>query len=105
MAIDKEKKRMRQLRSGLRRLWLYYGQNRRDTITALGTTPACALCKQHFKRAELAIDHIEPAGSLKTWADFLGFVKRLFFNPCQALCEQCHAAKTKRENAERRKAK
>lgn len=104
--IDMEKKRMRQLRSALRRAWMYYAQNRRDAADGARVNPKqwrCSACEHLFKRSEIRIDHIEPAGSLKTWDDLLPFVKRLFFNKCQPLCEPCHAVKTKKEGDERRK--
>ncbi len=103
--IDQTKKRFRSLRSALRKAWMYYGQNRRDAADAakVGDRWKCAACGELFRRGDIEIDHTEPAGSLKTWDDLLPFVKRLFLNKCTALCEKCHAAKTKNEAAERRK--
>lgn len=104
--IDLEKKRFRSLRSALRKAWLYYGQNRRDAADGARVNAKqwrCAKCEKLFQRGELEIDHIEPAGSLKTWDDLLPFVKRLFLGKCEPLCESDHAEKTKKEGIERRK--
>lgn len=105
--IDPIKKRFRGLRSGLRKNWMYYGQNRRDAADAAkeGDRWKCGSCGGLFRRGEIEIDHTEPAGSLKTWDDLLPFVKRLFLNPCLALCEACHQQKTNAEAKARKKGK
>ena len=53
---------------------------------------------QNFK--EISVDHIVPAGSLKTYDDLPGFVERLFCEEdnLQILCkDNCHQAKTNKE--------
>jgi rubredoxin len=52
----------------------------------------CAGCGHGYKRSEGNMHHITSAGSLKSFRDLPGFVKRLF---CEAdgyhfLCEECH---------------
>ena len=68
----------------------------------------CAGCKEFFRtQKELQADHIIPCGSLKCEDDLVAFLRRL----CpegeegehgQALCKECHQAKTNREREERK---
>jgi 5-methylcytosine-specific restriction endonuclease McrA len=56
----------------------------------------CAQCLGWFPRKQVEVDHIVPAGSLRSFEDIPGFVQRLF---CETdglvvLCERCHQAKT-----------
>jgi len=47
---------------------------------------------------EIQVDHVEPCGSLKTFEDLPGFVRRLFCEAdgLQVLCKaNCHRRKTK----------
>lgn len=61
----------------------------------------CAGCKKWFKGADVAVDHITPAGTLKSFDDLPGFVERLFCEAdnLQVLCNTCHDKKTKEERA------
>jgi 5-methylcytosine-specific restriction endonuclease McrA len=45
------------------------------------------------------VDHICPAGSLKSAQDLPGFVERLFceIDNLQVLCEKCHNVKTQND--------
>ena len=65
----------------------------------------CAECSGWFKGNEVQVDHIEPAGSLKTYRDLPGFVKRLFCEAdnLQVMCKTCHKTKTMEERNERRR--
>jgi 5-methylcytosine-specific restriction endonuclease McrA len=66
----------------------------------------CNECKQWFPRKLVSVDHVVPAGSLKTYADLPGFVERLLCEEegLQVLCKCCHDAKTKQEtNLRKRK--
>lgn len=59
----------------------------------------CAACFNWFPHKEIEVDHIVPAGSLRSFEDVAGFVERIF---CEqyglvVLCERCHQAKTKLE--------
>lgn len=64
----------------------------------------CAQCKGWFKQADVQVDHIEPCGSLKSYADLPLFVEKMFCEPkdMQVLCKDCHQVKT---NEERKRAK
>ena len=61
----------------------------------------CAHCGGWFMGKEIQVDHIEPAGSLRTFDDLPAFCERLFCEAdgMQVLCKPCHQDKT---NAERK---
>jgi 5-methylcytosine-specific restriction endonuclease McrA len=56
----------------------------------------CAECKGWFPRNKVEVDHIVPAGSLRSLDDIAGFVERLFVENegLVVLCERCHRIKT-----------
>lgn len=57
----------------------------------------CKKCKKWYKRTEVEIDHITEAGSLRTYADIVPFLKRLTKeneSAYQVLCKPCHKEKT-----------
>lgn len=60
----------------------------------------CNMCKGWFAEKHINVDHICPAGSLKSAQDLPGFIERLFceVDNLQVLCTQCHDVKTKNEN-------
>jgi 5-methylcytosine-specific restriction endonuclease McrA len=59
----------------------------------------CAKCKKWFKRASVQVDHIVPAGTLKSAHDLPLFVEKLFCEAegLQVLCCECHKTKTNEE--------
>lgn len=59
----------------------------------------CNHCKQWFKTKDVAVDHIVPCGSLKTFDDLPRFVETLFCEKenLQVLCSGCHNIKTQEE--------
>lgn len=59
----------------------------------------CNGCKQWFKQTEVQVDHITPAGSLRTFADLPSFVSKLFVGVegLQVMCYTCHQTKTNEE--------
>ena len=59
----------------------------------------CACCKCWFLQKDVAVDHIEPAGTLKTYSDLPTFVQKLFvgLDKLQVLCKACHGIKTAEE--------
>jgi 5-methylcytosine-specific restriction endonuclease McrA len=63
----------------------------------------CAHCEGIFGNKEVQVDHIVPAGSLKTYDDLPGFVERMFCerDGFQVLCKPCHQIKTNEERKAR----
>lgn len=63
----------------------------------------CNVCKGWFADKEVAVDHIIPCGSLKTYEDLPRFVETLFCQSdnLQIICDSCHRIKTNKERAER----
>ena len=62
----------------------------------------CRQCQQWFKRTQVEVDHIEPCGQLKSFADMSGFAERLFCE-CAGLrvvCNNCHLLITNAEKPE-----
>lgn len=64
----------------------------------------CAACKKWHVQKDIQVDHIVPAGSLKSYDDLPMFVRRLFCEAenLQLMCKPCHQIKT---NQERKDAK
>lgn len=52
----------------------------------------CRQCQQWFSRKEVEVDHIEPCGTLKSFADLSVFADRLFCETdgLRVLCLDCH---------------
>ena len=67
----------------------------------------CAVCNKWFPNSETEVDHIEPAGSLRSYDDLPAFVEKLFCEPdgLQVVCKVCHQRKTNDENAKRKAAR
>ena len=63
----------------------------------------CAVCSGWFPDKEVAVDHITPCGSLKTYEDLPKFVETLFCEAenLQVACKDCHQIKTNEERANR----
>lgn len=61
----------------------------------------CAACQCWFLQKDVAVDHIHPAGTLKTYSDLPAFVQKLFvgLNKLQVLCKACHKDKTAKERS------
>ncbi len=95
------------LRSGLRRLFMYW----KPAMLALDRAKRpykgpnklqkweyqCAQCRKWFKRTEVERDHIIPCGSLSSLGDVARFLERLSVEEdgFQVLCKtKCHLAKS-----------
>jgi 5-methylcytosine-specific restriction endonuclease McrA len=74
----------------------YSGPNKRQKFEY-----QCNTCKKWFPEKDINVDHICPAGTLKSAQDLPGFIERLFceIDNLQCLCEKCHDKKTKNERA------
>lgn len=64
----------------------------------------CNCCKKWFKDKEVNVDHIIPAGILRSFEDLTSFITNLFCDSLylQVLCKTCHNKKTQEERAEQR---
>lgn len=65
----------------------------------------CAKCGNWYGNKQVSVDHIIPAGSLKSYDDIVGFYRAIFVpvEKLQVLCKVCHDAKSAKENEDRRK--
>jgi hypothetical protein len=96
------------IRSTLRRKTMYWKPitecklNARRAYTGLNKRQKyeykCNECKNWYAEKNINVDHICPAGSLKSAQDLPGFVERLFveIEGLQILCTICHNKKTKK---------
>jgi len=53
----------------------------------------CASCNHFFVRKNVEVNHIIPAGSLKSYDDLPDFCRRLFIedvSQLEVLCKECH---------------
>jgi hypothetical protein len=53
----------------------------------------CEHCHGTFRQTDTEVDHMEQAGSFKSWEDFLGWVHRLMhinFDSIRIVCQPCH---------------
>jgi 5-methylcytosine-specific restriction endonuclease McrA len=59
----------------------------------------CAECSSWFPDKKINVDHIKPAGSLRSSNDLGEFIERLFceIDNLQVLCTECHNVKTQNE--------
>ena len=97
------------IRSALRRAWNKYpnkfkvlAQARRRKCNAKGNQKyeyKCASCKHYFAAKNVSVDHIQSAGSLRSYNDLPDFVAKLFcdVDNLQVLCFRCHKEKTNLE--------
>jgi 5-methylcytosine-specific restriction endonuclease McrA len=72
----------------------YKGPNKRQKFEY-----QCNECNNWFPDKKVNVDHINPAGTLRSANDLPGFVERLFceIQGLQVLCSGCHDIKTKNE--------
>lgn len=96
-----EKRYWGYLRSGLRKTFSRYPNKYRVLAASKGgrNQYRCAGCRKVYGKKDVAVDHIEPCGSLKGFEDVAGFVDRMFCaeEGLQVLCTSCHYVKSMRE--------
>ena len=63
----------------------------------------CASCGGEFTSTNVQVDHIIPIGSCDTWDEVIANMFCTVEN-LQVLCITCHAAKTKKERQQKKKA-
>lgn len=72
----------------------YKGSNKRQKYEY-----QCAICKDWWAGKNVEVDHLIPAGSLRSGDDLKGFVERLFCESehLRVLCKTCHGKVTKEQ--------
>jgi hypothetical protein len=63
----------------------------------------CKHCQNYYPLKSVEVNHIIPAGSLKSYKDLPDFCERLFvedINLLEVLCKECHARVTKQQREE-----
>ena len=67
----------------------------------------CSACGELFPAKDMRADHIDPIVPVTGFDNWDSLIARLFceIGGFQAICVECHAVKTKAENAERKKNK
>jgi hypothetical protein len=63
----------------------------------------CKHCTQWFSLKSVEVNHIIPAGTLKSYTDLPAFCEKLFvedINLLEVLCKECHARVTKKQREE-----
>ena len=80
---------------------LRYKSGKQKGKLKYGKRYRCATCAQYFLQKEVQVDHITPAGSLRSYEDLPIFAARLFCGRegLQVLCKTCHTEKTNEEKA------
>lgn len=91
------------IRSQLRKGWsrhpvknLYLQNNRFKSLNERGRITwhlECEHCRKNTPQTKIQVDHLNPAGSLKTTEDLGKFVERLYFvtfDTIRVLCIPCH---------------
>jgi 5-methylcytosine-specific restriction endonuclease McrA len=91
--------------SAIRRIWKF-SPERRAAIDAArcddGTKLVqCAVCRACVHEKLAAVDHVDPCVPLSGFVSWDDYIRRMRENKMQILCEACHKAKTKTENAAR----
>lgn len=103
-----EKALCTRLRSALRRLWMFYGINRKECLSKgkrdyTGENKRqkceykCEGCKEWFPGKNIKVDHITPCGSFLTVNQGADWMVRLFDGEVQLLCKACHDQKSAKE--------
>lgn len=65
----------------------------------------CKECGLWHAQKEVSVDHITPAGTLRTFEDLPEFCRKLFCSEeeLQVLCSVCHSEKTRQEREDKNK--
>lgn len=102
MSHELSVKTKRLIISALRKIWLFSSQRAEAKQRAKVKGKKLYTCEQCQQQTDaVQIDHIVPVAPWSSWDEY---VAKLFCEPdnLQALCRECHGAKTKRENKARK---
>lgn len=88
--------------SAIRKIWRFSPERRQCLAdwTRDGKT-LCVACKQWTHPKMITVDHDEPVVPTTGFDNWDAVIDRMKNNVIVPLCDQCHKAKTKAENAER----
>ena len=92
--------------SALRKVWRF-SDTRRAALEAARSLHnpkdvICAACGAVVDKRTAAVDHIEPVVPLTGFDSWDAYIERLKSSNLRVLCEPCHGAVTKEQNAARR---
>lgn len=92
--------------AGLGKVWMWWPERlavkKRCKVAGKSGWYACELCRSEVER--LDVDHIKPVvpvSGFTTWDAYI-LARFVTADKLQGICRECHAAKTKKENQQRR---
>jgi len=101
--VDYSKKAMIFLRSHLRRMWLYYSEDRKKALLEAkvsnvkrGAKYLCSMCQRGFPLKAVQVDHVNKLGTLN-YGNLENWIINLMFGEQVVLCRDCHNLKTKKD--------
>lgn len=88
--------------SAIRKIWRFSPERRQCLAEATRNGLClCRSCGQWIHPKLATVDHVDPVVPVTGFDSWDGVIHRMRHNKLTILCESCHKAKTKAENAER----
>lgn len=89
--------------AAIRKVWRYSPERRAAILAARvdDHMVECAACHTVVHEKLAAVDHVNPCVPLSGFDGWDNFIERMKTGQMQILCDSCHKAKTKQENAQR----
>lgn len=88
--------------SAIRKIWRFSPERRQCLAEAtIDWLALCKACGQYVHHKLITVDHVDPVVPTTGFDSWDGVIHRMRYNKLTTLCESCHKAKTKAENAER----
>ena len=91
------------IKSALRKIWSWYGENKKSALARQKYITGyyrCQGCGCNTSKPQA--DHIKPVGLADNWDEYINY---LFDGDIQILCKKCHDSKTKTDNKNIRRLK
>ena len=91
------------IKSALRKIWSWYGENKKSALSRQKYITGyyrCQGCGCNTSKPQA--DHIKPVGLADNWDEYIDY---LFQGDIQILCKKCHDSKTKTDNKNIRRLK